>query len=110
MQLSLNHTLVNPQTRIDVPQIIVDNLIPKNTDGLTSEVVITTDMIRNAMMKRLEHITVTVTITHPKRGDVRVILTSPNGYESILATKRDFDSNSAGFQNWTFMSVKHWYI
>ncbi|ORY32478.1 hypothetical protein BCR33DRAFT_856553 [Rhizoclosmatium globosum] len=56
----------------------------------------------------LEHVTVTVNITHQRRGDVWVDLVSPSGSVSHLAVGRKYDSDAGGFPGWTFMTVAHW--
>ncbi|KAJ3299211.1 pheromone processing endoprotease, partial [Blyttiomyces sp. JEL0837] len=43
-------------------------------------------------LARLEHVTVTVSISHPKRGDLEVDLVSPNNVVSHLATRRPKDN------------------
>ena len=55
---------------------------------------------------RVEHVTVTLTTPHDSRGDLKVVLQSPAGTESILALPRS-DTNS-GYADWTFMSVRNW--
>ena len=46
---------------------------------------------------------------HPKRGDIRVELSSPQGMTSILLPYRDYDFiNDEGYDSWPFMSVLHW--
>lgn len=59
-------------------------------------------------LARLEQVTVSVSITASRRGDIEVELVSPAGYKSVLGTKRPYDSHSTGYSNWTFMSVVHW--
>ncbi len=54
---------------------------------------------------RVEHVTVELNVTHPARGELDVILTSPSGMTSRLAERRD--DLTANF-NWTFMTVRHW--
>lgn len=39
----------------------------------------------------LEHVLVTVTLTHPSRGNLSIELTSPSGTKSMLATRRNKD-------------------
>ena len=58
--------------------------------------------------RKLEHVTVTVTITHPKRGNLVITLTSPQGTTSLLAPPRPYDSSSNGFPGWTFTTVRSW--
>ena len=45
----------------------------------------------------------------PKRGDITVQLTSPQGTVSVLLPNRDNDFvNDDGYSSWPFMSVHHW--
>ncbi|KAF7295501.1 PHOMO B domain-containing protein [Mycena indigotica] len=76
--------------------------------GVTSVMDIKWDMVQDANLEKLEHITVRVWIDHTRRGDVRVELRSPNGVTSVLAEPRHGDRATTGFPGWTFMSVKHW--
>lgn len=55
---------------------------------------------------RVEHVTVTVGIQHPYRGDLQITLTSPSGMTSTLAERRN-DGN-ANYNQWTFMTVRNW--
>ncbi|KAJ3414189.1 pheromone processing endoprotease [Chytridiales sp. JEL 0842] len=106
---SKNFKNVNPQTNITTDVIMVNKEIPQEQgkDVRSFFNVTKEDMLR-ANMTRLEHITVTVTIKHSKRGDVSVQLVSPHNIVSQLAVGRPYDSNTGGFKNWTFMTVKHW--
>ena len=46
---------------------------------------------------------------HPRRGDIRITLTSPQGTESVLLPYRNYDFvNEEGYDHWPFMSVHHW--
>jgi subtilisin-like proprotein convertase family protein len=73
----------------------------QNTTGITREFVITP---QNNI--RVEHVTVTVSINHTARGNLRVALTSPAGTVSRLAEVRS-DSND-NYANWKFMTVRNW--
>ncbi len=59
-------------------------------------------------LEKVEHITVTVNINTPLRGDISVEIKSPSGIKSSLAVYRDSDKNTDGFQNWRFMSIAFW--
>ena len=48
----------------------------------------------------------TVDITHERRGDLELVLTSPSGTQSVLASPRPSDFGED--LNWTFMTVRHW--
>ncbi|KAI8617427.1 peptidase S8/S53 domain-containing protein [Chytriomyces sp. MP71] len=68
----------------------------------------TEEMRKAGYLAALEHVTVTVHIQHPKRGDVCVDLVSPHGIKSKLAVPRQYDKANTGFNGWTFSSVIHW--
>ncbi|MGK0186328.1 MAG: subtilisin family serine protease/subtilisin-like proprotein convertase family protein [Verrucomicrobiales bacterium] len=55
---------------------------------------------------RVEHVQLTVDISHSFRGDIEITLTSPSGMESKLS-KEHLDIN-ADYNNYTFLSVRHW--
>ncbi|XP_066567230.1 proprotein convertase subtilisin/kexin type 5b isoform X2 [Amia ocellicauda] len=56
----------------------------------------------------LEHVVVRITITHPRRGDLSIYLTSPSGTKSQLLANRLFDHSMEGFKNWEFMTTHCW--
>lgn len=55
---------------------------------------------------RVEQATVKVNLTHPGRGDLEIILTSPSGVQSRLAEPHN-DAN-ADMAPWTFSSMRYW--
>ena len=47
--------------------------------------------------------------SHPRRGDIKIELTSPHGTKSVLLPYRRYDFiNAEGYDNWPFMSVHFW--
>ncbi|XP_036749343.2 proprotein convertase subtilisin/kexin type 5 isoform X5 [Manis pentadactyla] len=56
----------------------------------------------------LEHVVVRITITHPRRGDLAIYLTSPSGTRSQLLANRLFDHSMEGFKSWEFMTIHCW--
>ncbi|XP_037547912.1 proprotein convertase subtilisin/kexin type 5 [Nematolebias whitei] len=56
----------------------------------------------------VEHVVVRVTITHRRRGDLSITLTSPSGTVSQLLANRPFDNSTEGFQDWEFMTTHCW--
>uniref|UniRef100_A0A3P9N2S0 Proprotein convertase subtilisin/kexin type 6-like n=1 Tax=Poecilia reticulata TaxID=8081 RepID=A0A3P9N2S0_POERE len=56
----------------------------------------------------VEHVVIRVTITHSRRGDLSITLTSPAGTVSQLLAHRPLDNSTEGFQNWEFMTVHSW--
>jgi kexin len=99
----------NPQAWYFSPWIHVNHSILQSARlGLTSAFEVTAEAIQNANLKRVEHVTVTMSIKHyHRRGNISVELKSPNGITSHVATTRPRDEVTEGY-NWTFMSVAHW--
>uniref|UniRef100_A0A3B3TN60 Proprotein convertase subtilisin/kexin type 5a n=1 Tax=Poecilia latipinna TaxID=48699 RepID=A0A3B3TN60_9TELE len=56
----------------------------------------------------VEHVVIRVTITHSRRGDLSITLTSPAGTVSQLLAHRPLDNSTEGFQNWEFMTAHSW--
>lgn len=54
----------------------------------------------------VERIEVALAVSHPRRGDIEIAITSPTGARSVLAPPRPFDTN-ADF-DWTFVTVHFW--
>ncbi len=82
--------LNKPRLNLAVP----DN----NATGVTSE-------FSTGAILRVEHVTVTVDISHKNRGQLEVLLTSPSGTVSRLAEKHGDDGDD---YKWTFMTVRNW--
>ncbi|KAF2482338.1 peptidase S8/S53 domain-containing protein [Neohortaea acidophila] len=99
---------VKPQAWYFGPWLHVKHAIPEGEKGLTSSFTVTRNMLRQANLERLEHVTVTMNVQHTRRGDLSVDLISPSGMVSYLATHRRNDEARAGYNDWTFMSVAHW--
>lgn len=81
---------------------------PITAKGTTSKYTVTKEFFQQNNLERVEHIDIKVWITHGRRGDVEVELTSPTGVKSILAGKRANDADKKGFPGWRFNTVKHW--
>ncbi|XP_033487448.2 proprotein convertase subtilisin/kexin type 7 [Epinephelus lanceolatus] len=64
--------------------------------------------LRQSGMETLEHVAVTVTITHPCRGNLEVVLVCPSGMTSVIGARRAIDRDPAGYQDWTFSTVRCW--
>ncbi|XP_017351647.1 proprotein convertase subtilisin/kexin type 7 [Ictalurus punctatus] len=64
--------------------------------------------LRQSGIKTLEHVAVTVTITHPRRGNLEIVLVCPSGMTSLIAAKRALDTDTTGFTDWTFSTVRCW--
>ncbi|KAK4680797.1 pheromone processing endoprotease [Podospora pseudoanserina] len=99
---------VKPQAWFYSPWIHVNQPIPQGDKGIAVPFEVTEDMLKEANLERLEHVTVTMNLKHARRGDVSVDLISPNKVVSHLSTTRKFDDSTEGYDDWTFMSVAHW--
>ncbi|XP_032362407.1 proprotein convertase subtilisin/kexin type 7 [Etheostoma spectabile] len=64
--------------------------------------------LRQSGMETLEHVAVTITLTHPCRGNVEIVLVCPSGMTSVIGARRAIDRDSAGYQDWTFSTVRCW--
>ncbi|PYH89385.1 kexin precursor kexB [Aspergillus ellipticus CBS 707.79] len=100
--------LVKPQAWFNSPWLRVHHDIPQGDQGLASTYEVTQDMMKEANLERLEHVTVTMNVNHTRRGDLSVELRSPEGLVSHLSTSRRPDNHNSGYEDWTFMSVAHW--
>jgi subtilisin-like proprotein convertase family protein len=92
--------LVGPALVLDSGSVSVGVPIPDSAPtGVSSSVVLNDDLI-------VEHVEVTLNVTHPFVGDLRVTLVSPSRTESVLATPRSDPTDN--FTNYVFTSVRHW--
>lgn len=92
--LGIQFNLSNERTNLNVQ--IPDN----DTNGVTVTFPVTSANIR------LEHATLTVDLTHSRRGEIDIELISPSGTVSRLAEHHS-DTN-ANISNWTYMTVRNW--
>ena len=99
---------VKPQAWYYSPWIQVNTAVPQGDDGLAASFEITEDMLKDANLERVEHVTLTMNVNHTRRGDLSADLISPSNFVSQVATTRKYDSASRGYDDWTFMSVAHW--
>ncbi|KAJ3129631.1 Proprotein convertase subtilisin/kexin type 7 [Nowakowskiella sp. JEL0407] len=93
-----------PLSQKDAHHVNVGGEIKK--EGLHESVLIEREDVNG--IRYLEHVQVTVRIKHPTRKFLQIILVSPAGTESILATPRHRDDSFEGFNPWTFMTVHSW--
>jgi len=57
---------------------------------------------------KLEHVTLTVSFQHRRRGDVSIDLFSPSGTRNEMLSTRRYDDSKNGLHDWTFMTVHNW--
>ncbi|KAK4939913.1 pheromone processing endoprotease [Elasticomyces elasticus] len=99
---------VKAQAWYHSPWLSVQHKIPEGDQGLAASFTITQEMLTDANLERLEHVTVTMNVEHGRRGDLSADLISPSGVVSHIATTRRVDNDANGYDDWTFMSVAHW--
>ncbi|XP_077106853.1 proprotein convertase subtilisin/kexin type 4-like isoform X3 [Ranitomeya variabilis] len=79
---------------------------------LTSHLVVSRNISgcsgRPNYVRSLEHVQVQTSLSYSRRGDLEISLTSPMGTRSVLVALRPYDTSSAGYQNWSFMSTHTW--
>lgn len=78
----------------------VNQAIPDNGGGSISSTLSVTDNLR------IESVEILFNATHTYRGDLEILLTSPSGSTSVLATRHS--DNNDNYSNWTFSSRVHW--
>ncbi|ODA79192.1 hypothetical protein RJ55_04784 [Drechmeria coniospora] len=99
---------VKPQAWYFSPWLHVKQGIPEGDNGLLVHFEVSQEMLTQANLARVEHVTVTMNVNHTRRGDLSVDLISPANITSHIATARKDDGFVGGYDNWTFMSVAHW--
>ncbi len=91
---------VGPQLTATSGLVAVNQAIPDNSAaGVSSTITLPDDI-------RIESVEVVLNATHTNRGDLRIVLTSPSGTESILAEKHDDSGDN--YNNWVFCSKRLW--
>ncbi|KKK12007.1 hypothetical protein P175DRAFT_0504358 [Aspergillus ochraceoroseus IBT 24754] len=108
VQKAKSWDLVKPQAWFNSPWLRVQHEIPQGDQGLAGSYEVTENMMKDANLERLEHVTVTMNVNHTRRGDLSVELRSPEGIVSHLSTSRKNDNAHSGYVDWTFMTVAHW--
>lgn len=108
VEMARTWTNVKPQAWYFSPWLHVKHQIPQGEKGLASHFDVTEQMVKDANLERIEHVTVTMNVDHTRRGDLSVELRSPTGMISHIATHRRNDEAKEGYADWTFMSVAHW--
>lgn len=100
VNLAETWTSVGPELTLSSGPVAVGQPIPDGSASGVSSTVYVDQAIK------IEKIEVVLNATHPYRGDLRVVLTSPWGTESVLAETHD--DGGADYNNWVFTTVRHW--
>ena len=107
--------LIAPELGFYLVSILHAQLISINTcsdipAGGALDIQIPTQACRNteAEISKLEHVVLTLSFIHRRRGDVSVLLTSPSGTKNEMLSTRRYDDSKEGLDNWGFMTVHCW--
>jgi subtilisin-like proprotein convertase family protein len=87
--------MVVTSNTLSVAAPILDN----NPTGVTRSFVVGDDLV-------VEHVEVVLNVTHTFVGDLRLVLTSPGGTESVLALPRTDATDN--YSSYIFTSVRNW--
>lgn len=100
--LATNWTVLGSRTNIVFEQKGLSASIPDNSSAAVTR----SFFVPSSRALRAEHVTLSVSIQHSRRGDLAISLISPHGTESRLAERHsDFNED---YRDWKFMSVFHW--
>ena len=61
-----------------------------------------------AEINKLEHVVLTISFIHRRRGDVSILMMSPSGTKNEMLSTRHYDDSKEGLDNWGFMTVHCW--
>lgn len=102
VDMSATWTNLPPATSKSLAQNGLSIAIPdNNAAGVTRSFTFTGAELR------VEQVQVSLTATHQYRGDLELIITSPQGTSSRMAQSRGAD-NGTSFTGWNFSTPRHW--
>lgn len=91
---------VAPETTFASGTLAVNGAIPdNNSTGISADFTIDQAI-------EIESVEIVFDATHTYRGDLRIVLTSPSGTQSVLAELHNDSGND--YNNWVFTSMRHW--
>lgn len=102
VQAARNWKPVGPEVALDSGVFQVNQNIPDNNPaGISSVISMAPDI------NKVEWVEVTVDISHLSPGDLEIVLVSPSGTQSVLATPHVHNPFDTGIQ-WTFTTNRNW--
>lgn len=60
------------------------------------------------MINKVEHVVLTISVVHQRRGDLSIDLYSAKGTKSEMLSTRKYDDSNEGLDEWNFMTVFNW--
>jgi len=100
VDLALNWTNIDDEMNSTYGPYLEDQPIPNNNDSWTQF------QMNMPIEMQLESVDLMVDIDHNSRGDLDIVLVSPDGTESWLAEEHNDNGND--YSNWLFNTVHHW--
>ncbi|CAI9722533.1 convertase subtilisin kexin type 7-like [Octopus vulgaris] len=94
-------------TEYETEIITLNKPIPKD-DWSVSAYEVTKKDLQGYVLNVLEHVLVTVNITHHFRGQLDIQLLCPSGTHSMIAPPRASDKSDRGLKGWWFSTVRCW--
>lgn len=78
-------------------------------DITTAAISVENEHIRDGdHINSLEYVIATLSISHPRRGNLQIYLISPSNTVSQLLSERPYDHSKNGFHKWKFKTVHFW--
>ncbi|XP_078656990.1 proprotein convertase subtilisin/kexin type 6-like isoform X1 [Branchiostoma floridae x Branchiostoma belcheri] len=102
--LAANWTSV-PEQVVCTYKPFEDRIIPQD-ERLEASVSVSPQSCENRTIHHMEHVLLTVNITFPHRGHIRIVITSPENTTSVIVPGRPTDEEPD--LAWTFMTIHHW--
>ncbi|XP_022250671.1 proprotein convertase subtilisin/kexin type 7-like [Limulus polyphemus] len=90
------------------PQEEFEKQIPSFPDELVVNISVSKEDADSYGLFIVEYVQVKITLSHPYRGHLVIMLQSPAGTASTLTHVRPKDNSTEGLNNWSFTSVKFW--
>ncbi|TRY83368.1 hypothetical protein DNTS_016643 [Danionella cerebrum] len=90
------------------PLLSVNEIIPPSPRSFNHSWNVSEADLRVSGLRTLEHVLVTLSIDHPRRGTLEIILQCPSGMSSLIGARRMLDTDSSGLNDWTFSTVRCW--
>ncbi|XP_063959780.1 proprotein convertase subtilisin/kexin type 7-like [Lytechinus pictus] len=97
-------------TSVVSPTLKVHRVIPTVQAGsqLTVQYEVTNATALENELSTLEHVLITVSLSHTMRGKLKIELICPSGTRSVIGARRKKDNSRDGLHGWTFSTVRCW--
>jgi len=76
-------------------------------DQVVTKLVVTQQQADDVMLATIEHVIITVDVTHQSRGRLKYVIKCPSGTTSVIKS-RPRDRSNEGLHNWRFSTVRCW--